>query len=359
MSDDRAAHDVAALVGLRHWEEALATVDRLLAADPGDGHSWCQRAAVLICAGRHPEALVAADRAAGLLPDVELPQRLRALALRGAGRRKPALVAARQGAALAPDSSTRSGCWPIASSAPDARRGRGDRPPHGGDGAGLGARVGDARHRPARPAPQAEEAIDAYRAALRLEPSSAVAMNGLGAALLADHRRDEAAEHFAQAARTDPHDVTARSNLELVTAVGGMFAIIGLFRIIVEYVEGPARVVVAIYLLLAGVGLVVGLREERTRRLPADAERYVRAPARSPPQDRRSTFMAALDRRSPDTVRPRRRSRRTRHGPRCTRPPGAVSAACPGPVRHVDGGGRRLYIFSPGKLAACSIHETS
>jgi hypothetical protein len=27
--------------------------------------------------------------------------------------------------------------------------------------------------------------------------------------------------------------------------------------------------------------------------------------------------------------------------------------------RHFEGGGRRLYIFSPGRLLACSIQETS
>jgi hypothetical protein len=29
------------------------------------------------------------------------------------------------------------------------------------------------------------------------------------------------------------------------------------------------------------------------------------------------------------------------------------------PERHFEGGGRRLYIFSPGRLLACSIQETS
>ena len=125
-----------------------------------------------------------------------------------------------------------------------------------------------------------QAAIDAYRTALTLQPSSASAMNGLGVALLRAKRRDEASQHFAQAAHADPHDHAARSNLEVVTQVGGGFLFFLAFRILVQSVSGWARVVVAVVVLLAGLVLLLVVREARTSRLPDDAERFVRAQRR-------------------------------------------------------------------------------
>ena len=70
------SEQVATLIELKRWDDAVAAADRLLATNPDDGRAWCQRAVALIGAGRYDEALVAADRAAGILPAAEHPQRL-------------------------------------------------------------------------------------------------------------------------------------------------------------------------------------------------------------------------------------------------------------------------------------------
>jgi protein-S-isoprenylcysteine O-methyltransferase Ste14 len=99
-------------------------------------------------------------------------------------------------------------------------------------------------------------------------------------ALLRAKRREEASQHFAQAARADPHDHAARSNLEVVTQVGGGFLFFFAFRVLVQSVSGWARVAAAVAVLLAGLVLLLVVREARTSRLPDDAERFVRAQRR-------------------------------------------------------------------------------
>ncbi len=231
----------------------------------------------LIGAGRYDEALVAADRAAGILPGDEHPQRLRAIALKGAGDTKAALAAAEQAAAIAPDSvlvqSVLAQCQLAARRRADAEVTARQVVANAPDWAHGWEVLGDVLLKRRRKA----EAIDAYREALRLQPGSASALNRLGAALLAAKQRDEAATHFAQAARADPHDQASRSNLELVTQVGGGFVFFLAFRVVVQSVGGWARVAMAVCFLIAGLVIVFVVREARTSRLPDDAQRYVRA----------------------------------------------------------------------------------
>ena len=61
--------------------------------------------------------------------------------------------------------------------------------------------------------------MEHYREALRLEPDSAEAHNGLGVALASLGRLDEAVGHFEQALRLDPANADARRNLERARAL--------------------------------------------------------------------------------------------------------------------------------------------
>ena len=276
MSDESTVH-VAALIELKRWTEALSAVDRYLATNPGDAHGWCQRARVLLGLGRTSESLAAAGKAAGIAPEWEYPHRLRAVALLTLKNSKAALDAATRAAALAPDTpitiSVLAQCQLAARKKTEAeasaRRVIALVPDSPEGWEVLGTVLLRRRDK--------QGAIDAYGEALRLDPTSTAAMNGLGAALLASKRRDEAAVQFAQAARTDPHDKASRSNLELVTQVGGGFVFFLVFRAVVQSTTGAARIALAILLVLTGLAVLLAVREARTSRLPPDAERYVRA----------------------------------------------------------------------------------
>ena len=62
--------------------------------------------------------------------------------------------------------------------------------------------------------------------------------------------------------------------------MGGGFLFFLAFRIVVLSVGGWARVAVVVIFLRAGLAIVFGVREARTRQLPPDAERFVRAQRR-------------------------------------------------------------------------------
>ena len=66
-----------------------------------------------------------------------------------------------------------------------------------------------------------EEAIAAFRAGLRLAPTSADLHNGLGRALVAAGARDEARQEFAAAIRLDPALAEAHNNLGALLALTG------------------------------------------------------------------------------------------------------------------------------------------
>ena len=63
------------------------------------------------------------------------------------------------------------------------------------------------------------EAIDQYKQALRINPSSADAHNNLGAALAQMGRISEAIEQLKAALRINPNDIDARNNLTKLEAL--------------------------------------------------------------------------------------------------------------------------------------------
>ena len=61
---------------------------------------------------------------------------------------------------------------------------------------------------------QTEEAVVAYRSALRLDPKDAEAHNNLGLLLEKQHLRADAARHFNEALRIRPKFEEARKNFQ-------------------------------------------------------------------------------------------------------------------------------------------------
>jgi protein O-GlcNAc transferase len=62
------------------------------------------------------------------------------------------------------------------------------------------------------------EAIEHYRAALRLHPDDANAEANLGGALAETGQLSEAKQHFQRALRIDPNHKLARENLEQINS---------------------------------------------------------------------------------------------------------------------------------------------
>jgi tetratricopeptide (TPR) repeat protein len=60
---------------------------------------------------------------------------------------------------------------------------------------------------------QLDEAVEQFRATLRLMPDSVEAHNNLGIALASQGKLDEAIDHFQQALTRDPEFADARRNL--------------------------------------------------------------------------------------------------------------------------------------------------
>lgn len=63
---------------------------------------------------------------------------------------------------------------------------------------------------------QTQEAMESYRAALRLEPAYGEALTGLGALLLLQKQPEEARGYFEKALAIDPHHATALINLAMI-----------------------------------------------------------------------------------------------------------------------------------------------
>jgi Flp pilus assembly protein TadD len=214
MSDLRSSELARAqvLIELGRWDDAVALLGAVVAADPSESRPHCLLAQALLGAGRTAEALEQAGEAAAADPYDEWPHRLRAIALLRLNDAHGAVAAAREAVRLAPeldspylvavDAELRLGNTTAAAAA--ASKALELAPNRAGTHDALG-RVALARRRN-------REAEGHFRHALRLEPEDPIALNNLGLALLRQGRRRSAVAYFASASKANPHDDLARRN---------------------------------------------------------------------------------------------------------------------------------------------------
>ena len=122
-------------------------------------------------------------------------------------------------------------------------------------------------------------AADAYRRALAIDPTSAAATNGLGAAYQALGKRREAAEMYTQAARLAPHATAPRRNLEQLVGFGGL----GCSASSCSGSPSSPRTALAVAAILAAlaVPVIVVVRRRRLAVLPPDARAFVESQRRA------------------------------------------------------------------------------
>jgi Flp pilus assembly protein TadD len=214
---------VRVLLQVNRSEEALKLLGQALGAHPDDVTLHCLRAQALLKLGRHAEGKQAAERAVSTDPTSEWAHRLRAAAILDQRRPKNP-IARKQAAADARLScleavrlaSWNPSCYVLLARAEAL--------------AGEPLKAGAAIDRAVELSPNSFEtwvsysqvalmlkdfkgAEDAARRAIALNPSSYAAHNNLGAALLGQQNRQQAAACFATAARLNPPSSVVQRNL--------------------------------------------------------------------------------------------------------------------------------------------------
>ncbi|MGA2521657.1 MAG: hypothetical protein ABSG81_12675 [Acidimicrobiales bacterium] len=295
-----AAARAAALCDLGRFEDAIAVLGPLAAAEPDAPMPWCLLARAQIGAGHNEDALVCATRAVALRPDDEWPHRLRSIALGRLDRHAEAVTEARQSVRLAPHLwqthhrlayAHLAGGW----HGTEARQAAAEACALGPLEAVTHTAVGAV----ALAAGDRDSAEAAFRHALTIDPNSDVAHNEL--ARLHLRRRSlanagglaDAASGFASALRANPRAGASRRNLELVVQVflarAAYFIFLDAFlvaRLLGSSASAPARVAPIVALAVPGafVARFVG-------RLPRDLRRYLRGAMTGP----RARVAAAIE----------------------------------------------------------------
>ena len=73
-------------MGLKRYDEAVASIDRALTLDPENADWWDSRGEILLAAGRYQEAIAAYDQALARSPELASSRQGKAQALRALGR---------------------------------------------------------------------------------------------------------------------------------------------------------------------------------------------------------------------------------------------------------------------------------
>ncbi len=276
MSSERQALAKAhSLVALNRWEDALGLLGPALADSSTVATAQCLRAQCLLGLDQPRAARQAAELALAAAPDDEWAHRLRALALLGTGRGRQALGAAREAVRLAPDSVPALNLL----ASVQLRRGAGDEAKKTA-AAALAADPHDAlAHLTVGTVAVADHDWDAAEVAcregLRLDPENSDLAIALATVIKGSGRRDEAAQVYLAAARSDPTDARARHGLARLgvplLAVGwfGKFVIFQAARIIIGNGGRPTFVAALLAAgLAAGALITTLLRVSGTRGLP-------------------------------------------------------------------------------------------
>ena len=273
MSTGSAEAQAQALIDLRRYQDAVATLAPAVASDPTSADLRCLLGVALLGAGQPERAIEEAEAAARVAPSMEWPHRLRAVALGDLGDTKGAVAAAREAVRLAPELAishrVRSDLERKArnlTEAEAAARRACELDPDSADNLNALGLVALERRR----YPEAEEL---FRRALSLDPEHAAVLNNLGLVLLREGRKREAVHYFATSSRSDPHDSTARRNA--LGAVGaGSLVLVGLVAqlgrpVARAFEDVSATVLAAVAVLALGAWLTWSVprwRRNRQRR---------------------------------------------------------------------------------------------
>lgn len=202
-----------ALLDLGRASEAIPLIRQAIAADPHDARSHCRLSAALLRLGDLPGAQAAAQDAIANDPEVEWAHRLLSAALQGQGHKREAVAAAQESRRLAPAAAeplirlveaaraipdralAQQACTELVALAPERA---------------ISHRLAAVLHLDAR---RNVAAAASFREALRLDPTSHLAHNGLGVALLRSGDRAGALRAFQAAAELEPGDPTAAENI--------------------------------------------------------------------------------------------------------------------------------------------------
>ncbi|MGH2851233.1 MAG: tetratricopeptide repeat protein [Solirubrobacteraceae bacterium] len=211
------------LCDLHRFEEALAVLGDVLAADPDDPRAWCVCARAELGRGNREAALNAAKHAIALTPDAEWPHRLASIALSGLGKVDDAVWHAREAVRVDPHE------WRALTNLAGRLAERAGDHDEAGDAAARALELAPHEVQThmvagavARARGRRSEAEAAFRNALAIDPQHGPAHNELARLRLGrgpvsgPTRLAEAASGFATAVRTDPRLATSRGNLELV-----------------------------------------------------------------------------------------------------------------------------------------------
>ncbi len=178
------------------FEEALRVYDEWLGLDPLREHAWAGRAGALLRMQRHEEALAFLRRGLSELPDLAPSRDARTDLLRARMRIQMSVAAHRLGRSNEAAEHRRRALRRV----PDAPE-----PAH--DMAEL-----------LREEAHFDEAVAWYGVAIERDPEFAVAWAGMGDALFAQGRYDEAMERLARADELLPADSAMRANLQRLIA---------------------------------------------------------------------------------------------------------------------------------------------
>jgi tetratricopeptide (TPR) repeat protein len=265
------------LVAISRWHDAIGILGPALAESATAGEAHCLHAQCLLALGKPREAASAAKQALAVEPAREWAHRLLAIADLRTGRRRAALAAAQEAARLEPSSAhslhtlvvcqlalrQRAAAEASAQAALEAN-------PQSAMAELTAGLVAEARRDWAG-------AEHHYREGLRVEPQHADLALRLGKLLHRRGRRDEAADAYLAAARSNPTDARARhglSRLGLPMVGGGVALVIKLVILngalgVIGSSPKPLRVALVLGLLLALAGAVDWtLRVRGTRGLP-------------------------------------------------------------------------------------------
>jgi tetratricopeptide (TPR) repeat protein len=266
------------------YDDAVAAIQRALAAGETDAESYALLASVLHRADRHAEALKAADMAAAQDPEAEWAHRLRALALLGLKRTVPAQAAAEQAVRLAPEgvearyvlAQVQMVNLKLADAEESARACIAINPNSELGHIALSQVLINAR--------RWAEAEAACRRALAIDPNDPAARHNLGVAISRQRGRAvEGVQHLTEASKLDPTDSLSRQ--QAVAAgrayvAGGavaIYAMIQVVRVTAGSWSGSAvsTLLVALVILAVLAGWIA-MRRRRLAQLPTGVAELVR-----------------------------------------------------------------------------------